>query len=133
MDFSLTGLNQLPQHNRCCHNTNYMALKHKKHTISNHVYAFDLHSYDWHNNPFFCLANTRERVIRLEYALCLTFLLYCSCFSLECSLAYINAFSRFSFIFCTYFFGCNPKRVGKLMSPVQLSFNTANGPRGKRP
>src|SRR6218665_4208452 len=29
MDFSLTGLKQLPQHNRCCHNTNCMALKHK--------------------------------------------------------------------------------------------------------
>src|SRR6218665_2923241 len=51
---------------------------------------------------------------------------HCSCFPLEYSLAYTTAFSRFSFIFCKYFFGCNPKRGGKLMSPVQLSFNTAN-------
>src|SRR6218665_1528322 len=56
--------------------------------------------------------------------------MHCSCFSLEYSSAYTNAFSRFSFIFCKYFFGCNPKRGGKLMSPVQLSFKTANGPRG---
>src|SRR6218665_2210963 len=96
-------LKQFPQHNRCCHNTNSMALKHKKHTISNHVYAFDLHSYDWHNTPFFFLTKTRGSVIHPEYALCLSFLLYClvycSCFSLECSLAYTTAFSRFSFIF----------------------------------
>src|SRR6218665_2128265 len=108
-----------------------MVLQHKKHTISNHVYAFDLHSYDWHNNSFPFLTNTRERVIRLDYALCLTFLLYCICSSLEYSSAYTNALSRFSFIFCRYFFGCDPKRGGKLMSPVQLSLNTANGPRGK--
>src|SRR6218665_3029501 len=76
VDFSLTGLKQFPQHNRCCHNTNSMALKHKKHTISNHVYAFDLHSYAWHNNPFFFLTNTRGHVIHPEYALCLSFLLY---------------------------------------------------------
>src|SRR6218665_23423 len=36
------------------------------------------------------------------------------------------AYSRFSFIFCKYFFGCNPKRGGKLMSPVQLSFNSCS-------
>src|SRR6218665_443614 len=50
---------------------------------------------------------------------------HCSCFSLEYSLAYTTAFSRFSFIFCRYFFGCNPKRGGKLMSPVQLSFSSS--------
>src|SRR6218665_685004 len=114
-----------------------MALKHKKHTISNHVYAFDLHSHDWHNNPFFFLTNTRRHVIHPEYALCLFFSLYClvhcSCFFLEYSLTYTTAFSRFSFIFCKYFFGCNPKRGSKLMSSVQLSLNTANGPPGKRP
>src|SRR6218665_921174 len=114
-----------------------MALKRKKQTISNHVYAFDLHSYAWHNNPFFFLTNTRGHVIHPEYALRLSFLLYwlvyCSCFSVECSFAYTTAFSRLSFIFCKYFFGCNPKRDGKLMSPVQLFFNMANGPRGKRP
>src|SRR6218665_3769295 len=108
-----------------------MALKHKKHTISNHVYAFDLHSHDWHNNPFFFLTNTRGRVIHSEYISYLSFLLYCNCSSLECSSTYTNAFSRFSFIFCRYFIGCDPKRGGKLMSPVQLSLNTANGPRGK--
>src|SRR6218665_3033385 len=106
-----------------------MALKHKKYTISNHVYAFDLHSYDWHSNPFFFLTNTRGHVIHM-LCVCVS---HCSCFSLEYSLAYTTAFSRFSFIFYKYFFGCNPKRGGKLMSPGQLSFNTANGPRGKRP
>ena len=43
-----------------------MALKHTNHTISNRVYALDVHSYDWHNNQFFFLTNTRGRVILPE-------------------------------------------------------------------
>src|ERR1700733_13636393 len=56
--------------------------------------------------------------------------MYCSCFSRACSLTNCAALSRLIFNSSRYFLGCIALCGGRLISPVQLSFKIANGPRG---